>query len=70
MCINQTCLGLSRLNIRAIVEHIMQVLRNDFSKDVFASEYTKLLVKDVLSVRKYCSEMPVELWNGRTIRIA
>ena len=59
------CLGSARLTVRIIVDHIIQVLQDEFLRDAFGSDYTKLLVKDILPVQKYCSEMPVELWNGQ-----
>jgi ataxia telangiectasia mutated family protein len=56
--------GSARLNVRTIVDHIVQVLKDEFLRDAFGGEYTKLLVKDILPVQKYCSEMPLELWNA------
>uniref|UniRef100_S4RUC9 Telomere-length maintenance and DNA damage repair domain-containing protein n=1 Tax=Petromyzon marinus TaxID=7757 RepID=S4RUC9_PETMA len=52
----------TRLKCSELVRHVLETLSNKFARMQFGSEYIMLLIRDVLSVRRYWCEIPASTW--------
>ncbi|XP_056296649.1 serine-protein kinase ATM-like isoform X3 [Pseudoliparis swirei] len=53
-----------RLTCSDMLKHVMDVLQNSYSCSAYGENYSSLLVKDILSVRKYWCDIPPEQWHN------
>ncbi|KAG7226115.1 hypothetical protein INR49_018726 [Caranx melampygus] len=53
-----------RLKCSELLRHVMEVLNNSYSCSVCGEDYSSLLVKDVLSVRKYWCDISPQQWQS------
>ncbi|XP_078258598.1 serine-protein kinase ATM [Rhinoraja longicauda] len=51
------------LKCQELLKHIMEVLQNKFSSAAYGAVYNSILLKDVLSVRKYWCELTQQQWS-------
>ncbi|XP_029027107.1 serine-protein kinase ATM isoform X2 [Betta splendens] len=52
-----------RLKCSELLKHVMEVLQNSYSCSAFGEDYSSLLVKDILHVRKYWRDISADLWQ-------
>ncbi|XP_035535893.1 serine-protein kinase ATM isoform X1 [Morone saxatilis] len=52
-----------RLKCSELLKHVMEVLQSSYSCSAFGDEYSSLLVKDILSVRKYWCDITPQQWQ-------
>uniref|UniRef100_UPI00398ED2B7 serine-protein kinase ATM-like n=1 Tax=Pristiophorus japonicus TaxID=55135 RepID=UPI00398ED2B7 len=55
-----------RLKCQDLLNHIMDILQNKFSCAAYGADYNSILLKDVLSVRKYWCEISPKQWSDLT----
>lgn len=76
VCVNEhmyrslsVCLSFSaggpRLKCSELLRHVMDVLSNTYSCSVCGEDYSSLLVKDILSVRKYWCDISLQQWQSQ-----
>uniref|UniRef100_A0A8C5AWJ5 non-specific serine/threonine protein kinase n=1 Tax=Gadus morhua TaxID=8049 RepID=A0A8C5AWJ5_GADMO len=53
-----------RLQFKELLRHVMEVLQSSYSCSAYGEEYSSLLVKDVLSVRKYWCDVTTQQWQN------
>lgn len=67
-CSNNLFLLLSaggpRLKCSELLKHVLEVLQGSYSSSAYGECYSSLLVKDILSVRKYWCDITPEQWHG------
>ncbi|XP_069747371.1 serine-protein kinase ATM isoform X3 [Narcine bancroftii] len=51
------------LKCQELLKHIMDILQNKFSCAAYGADYNSILLKDVLSVRKYWCEITQQQWS-------
>ncbi|KAL6116348.1 atm [Pungitius sinensis] len=52
-----------RLKCSEMLKHVMEVLQNSYSCSAHGEDYSSLLVKDILSVRKYWCDITPQQWH-------
>ncbi|XP_041054809.1 serine-protein kinase ATM isoform X1 [Carcharodon carcharias] len=52
-----------RLKCQDLLKHIMDTLQNRFSCAAYGTDYSSILLKDILSVRKYWCEISQQQWS-------
>uniref|UniRef100_A0A8C4HHC9 ATM serine/threonine kinase n=1 Tax=Dicentrarchus labrax TaxID=13489 RepID=A0A8C4HHC9_DICLA len=52
-----------RLKCSELLKHVMEILQSSYSCSAFGDEYSSLLVKDILSVRKYWCDITPQQWQ-------
>uniref|UniRef100_A0AAV2J7Z9 non-specific serine/threonine protein kinase n=1 Tax=Knipowitschia caucasica TaxID=637954 RepID=A0AAV2J7Z9_KNICA len=52
-----------RLKCSELLKHVMEVLQGSYSCSVYGEDYSSLLVKDILSVRKYWCDITSQQWH-------
>uniref|UniRef100_A0A665TGJ9 non-specific serine/threonine protein kinase n=1 Tax=Echeneis naucrates TaxID=173247 RepID=A0A665TGJ9_ECHNA len=52
------------LKCSELLRHVMEVLKDSYSCSVCGEDYSSLLVKDILSVRKYWCDITPEQWQS------
>ncbi|XP_072119204.1 serine-protein kinase ATM isoform X1 [Mobula birostris] len=52
-----------RLKCQELLKHIMDILQDKFSCAAYGADYNSILLKDVLSVRKYWCEITQQQWS-------
>ncbi|GCB70201.1 hypothetical protein scyTo_0010722, partial [Scyliorhinus torazame] len=55
-----------RLKCQDLLKHIMDTLQNRFSCAAYGTDYSSILLKDILSVRKYWCDISQQQWSGLT----
>ncbi|MGH0157164.1 UNVERIFIED_CONTAM: hypothetical protein FKN15_067189 [Acipenser sinensis] len=55
--------GGPRLKCMELLSHIMEVLRDSYSCNAYGADYSSILLKDILSVRKYWCEITQQQWT-------
>ncbi|KAJ0063875.1 hypothetical protein NL108_012878, partial [Boleophthalmus pectinirostris] len=53
-----------RLKCSELLKHVMDVLQCSYSCSVYGEDYSSLLVKDILSVRKYLCDITPQQWHS------
>ncbi|KAF1393857.1 hypothetical protein PFLUV_G00020400 [Perca fluviatilis] len=53
-----------RLKCSEMLKHVMDVLQNSYSCSAYGEDYSSLLLKDILSVRKYWCDIPPQQWQN------
>ncbi|XP_029922757.1 serine-protein kinase ATM isoform X2 [Myripristis murdjan] len=53
-----------RLKCARLLQHVMEVLQSSYSCLAYGEQYTSLLVKDILSVRKYWCDITPQQWHS------
>ncbi|XP_077977735.1 serine-protein kinase ATM-like [Glandiceps talaboti] len=53
-----------RLKCNEIIQHIMEIMEEDFTFEAFGVDYSNVLLKDVLEVRKYWCELSQKTWQA------
>uniref|UniRef100_A0A8D0A1H1 non-specific serine/threonine protein kinase n=1 Tax=Sander lucioperca TaxID=283035 RepID=A0A8D0A1H1_SANLU len=53
-----------RLKCSEMLKHVMDVLQNSYSCSAYGEDYSSLLLKDILSVRKYWCDIPPQQWHN------
>ncbi|XP_044057149.1 serine-protein kinase ATM isoform X1 [Siniperca chuatsi] len=53
-----------RLKCSELLKHVMEVLQSSYSCTAYGEDYTSLLVKDILSVRKYWCDITLQQWHS------
>ncbi|GAA6218256.1 serine-protein kinase ATM [Lates japonicus] len=53
-----------RLKCSELLRHVMEVLQNSYSCSAYGEDYSSLLVKDILSVRKYWCDITPQQWQN------
>ncbi|KAM4566592.1 serine-protein kinase ATM isoform 3-T3 [Odontesthes bonariensis] len=54
----------TRLKCSELLKHVMEVLQNSYCCSAYGENYSSLLLKDVLSVRKYWCDITQPQWQG------
>lgn len=57
--------GGPRLRGSQLIRQITEVLRDEFMLGAYGLDYSSVLLKNVLTVRKYCSEIREKTWHGK-----
>lgn len=57
--------GGPRLRASQLIRQITEVLRDEFMLVAYGLDYSGVLLKNVLTVRKYCSEIGEKMWHGK-----
>lgn len=57
--------GGPRLTCSELLKHVMEVLQNSYSCSAYGEDYSSLLVKDILSVRKYWCDITPDQWHSQ-----
>ncbi|KAI3354414.1 hypothetical protein L3Q82_018938 [Scortum barcoo] len=52
-----------RLKCSELLKHVMEVLQNSYSCSAYGEDYSSLLLKDILSVRKYWCDISTQQWQ-------
>ena len=52
------------LRIQPVLDHIIAVMEDSFTRAAFGVDYSSVLLKDVLAVRKYWCEVSSEQWHS------
>ncbi|XP_020498541.2 serine-protein kinase ATM [Labrus bergylta] len=52
------------LKCSELLRHVMDVLQSSFSCSAYGEDYSSILLKDVLSVRKYWCDITPQQWEG------
>ncbi|KAM4589980.1 serine-protein kinase ATM [Fundulus diaphanus] len=53
-----------RLKCSELLRHVMEVLQSPFLCSAYGENYSSLLLKDILSVRKYWCDIPRQQWQS------
>uniref|UniRef100_A0A6Q2X681 non-specific serine/threonine protein kinase n=1 Tax=Esox lucius TaxID=8010 RepID=A0A6Q2X681_ESOLU len=53
-----------RLKCGELLNHVMEVLRGSFSCSAYGEDYSSILLKNILSVRKYWCEVTPQQWHN------
>ncbi|XP_068173804.1 serine-protein kinase ATM isoform X3 [Antennarius striatus] len=53
-----------RLKCNELLKHVMEVLQSSYSCSAYGEDYSSLLVKDILSVRKYWCDITPQQWHN------
>uniref|UniRef100_A0A8C7SXB8 non-specific serine/threonine protein kinase n=1 Tax=Oncorhynchus mykiss TaxID=8022 RepID=A0A8C7SXB8_ONCMY len=53
-----------RLNCGELLNHVMEVLRSSFSCSAYGEDYSSILLKNILSVRKYWCDITQQQWHN------
>ncbi|XP_076001414.1 serine-protein kinase ATM isoform X2 [Genypterus blacodes] len=53
-----------RLKCSELLKHVLDVLQGSYSCSAYGEDYSSLLVKDILSVRKYWCDITSQQWHG------
>ncbi|KAM9452589.1 serine-protein kinase ATM isoform 3-T3 [Salvelinus alpinus] len=53
-----------RLNCGELLNHVMEILRSSFSCSAYGEDYSSILLKNILSVRKYWCEITQQQWHN------
>ncbi|XP_061682550.1 serine-protein kinase ATM isoform X3 [Syngnathoides biaculeatus] len=53
-----------RLKCSVLLKHIIEVLQNSFSCSAYGKDYSILLLKEILSVRKYWCDITPQQWHS------
>ncbi|KAE8295481.1 Serine-protein kinase ATM [Larimichthys crocea] len=53
-----------RLKCSELLKHVVEVLQSSYSCSAFGEDYSSLLVKDILSVRKYWCDITPQQWHN------
>lgn len=53
-----------RLKCNELLKHVMDVIQCSYSCSAYGEDYSSLLVKDILSVRKYWCDITPQLWHS------
>ena len=64
-CSTCVCPGGPRLKFSELLRHVMEVLQSSYSCSAYGEEYSSLLVKDILSVRKYWCDVTTQQWQSQ-----
>ena len=59
------CPGGPRLKFSELLRHVMEVLQSSYSCSAYGEEYSSLLFKDILSVRKYWCDVTTQQWQSQ-----
>lgn len=59
--------GGPRLKCSDLLKHVIEVLQNSYSCSAYGDDYSSLLVKNILSVRKYWCDIPPQQWHGQSV---
>ncbi|XP_064597040.1 serine-protein kinase ATM-like [Liolophura sinensis] len=52
-----------RLKCFSVMNHIIQVLKDPFTCQAYGADYSSLLLKNILCVRKYSTELTSKMWQ-------
>ncbi|CAJ1065758.1 serine-protein kinase ATM [Xyrichtys novacula] len=52
------------LKCSELLKHVMDVLQNSYSCSAYGEDYSSILLKDILSVRKYWCDITPQQWNS------
>lgn len=68
-CSYSVCVSLSaggpRLKCSEMLTHVTDVLQNSYTCSAYGEDCSSLLVKDILSVRKYWCDIPPQQWHSQ-----
>ncbi|KAM8853870.1 serine-protein kinase ATM [Synchiropus picturatus] len=53
-----------RLKCSELLKHVMEVLQNSYTCSAYGEDYSSLLLKDILSLRKYWCDITPQQWNS------
>ncbi|KAM9801505.1 serine-protein kinase ATM [Neosynchiropus ocellatus] len=53
-----------RLKCSELLKHVMEVLQNSYTCSAYGEDYSSLLLKDILSLRKYWCDITPQQWNN------
>lgn len=51
-----------------LLKHVTEVLQSPYSCAAYGEDYSSLLLKDILSVRKYWCDMAPQQWHSESVR--
>ncbi|KAM7399540.1 hypothetical protein PAMP_018806 [Pampus punctatissimus] len=54
----------TRLKCSELLKHVMEVLQSSYSCSAYGEHYSSILVKDILSVRKYWCDITPQQWHN------
>ncbi|XP_019950752.2 serine-protein kinase ATM [Paralichthys olivaceus] len=54
----------TRLKCSELLKHVMEVVQGSYSCSAYGEDYSSLLVKDILSVRKYWCDITPQQWHS------
>lgn len=58
--------GGPRLKCSDLLKHVTEVLQNSYSCSAYGDDYSSLLVKNILCVRKYWCDITPQQWHGQS----
>ena len=53
-----------------LLGHVMEVMKEEFTRAAYGTDYSSVLLKNILGVRKYWIEIPSKTWHGMTLNSA
>ncbi|XP_022052894.2 serine-protein kinase ATM isoform X1 [Acanthochromis polyacanthus] len=53
-----------RLKCSELLKHVMEILQNSYCSSAYGEHYSSLLLKDILSVRKYWCDITPQQWHS------
>ncbi|XP_045929347.1 serine-protein kinase ATM isoform X1 [Micropterus dolomieu] len=53
-----------RLKCSELLKHVMEVLQSSYCCSAYGEDYSSLLIKDILSVRKYWCDITLQQWHS------
>lgn len=57
--------GGPRLKCSELLKHVMEVLQSSYCCSAYGEDYSSLLIKDILSVRKYWCDITLQQWHSQ-----
>lgn len=49
------------------MNHVIQVMKDPFTCQAYGADYSSLLLKNILCVRKYATELTTKMWKGESV---
>lgn len=57
--------GGPRLKCNELLKHVIEVLQSSYCCSAYGEDYSSLLVKDILSIRKYWCDISSQQWQSQ-----
>lgn len=65
LCVSSLPAGGPRLKCNELLKHVTEVLDNSYSCSAYGEDYSSILLKDILSIRKYWCDITPQQWNSQ-----
>jgi len=53
----------------ALFEHVLEILREPFTQEAYGQDYCSILLKNILPVRKYVTELSNKELHGMCVTV-